>query len=71
MKGPTAQAVALIQARSDGGLDQKGLDSGCILKAELGAFTDWIEMREVSPGLQDIYPPPKDGVFMHRDREHG
>ena len=58
MKGPTAQAVALIQARSDGGLDQKGLDSGCILKAESGAFTDWIGVREVNPGLLDIYPPP-------------
>lgn len=57
MKGPTAEAVVEIQARSDGGLDQKGLDSGCILKAESAAFTDWIGVTEVSPGLLDIYPP--------------
>ena len=48
MKGPTAEAVAVIQPRGDGGLDQKGLDSGFILKAELTAFTDWIGVRERS-----------------------
>ena len=45
MKGPTAEAVAVIQPRGDGGLDQKGLDSVCILRAELTAFTDWIGVR--------------------------
>ena len=58
MKGPTAEAVAVIQGRSDGDLDQKGLDSRCILKAESAAFTDWIGVREVSPELLDIYPLP-------------
>ena len=48
MKGPAAEAVAVIQASSVGGLDQKRLDSGCILKAELAAFTDRIGVRERS-----------------------
>lgn len=50
---------------------RRGSDSGCILKAESAAFTDWISVGGKSRTPRYVPSTWKDGVFMYRDREQG
>ena len=66
------EVSAVIQARGGGGLDQKGSDSGCILKAASAACTDGDEIKRGKSRTPGYLPSLwKAGVFVYRDREQG